>query len=241
MDLTIKRAGLYVFIRFSFDTDKAMGMNMVTIATQKAWESLSEKLTLEHKDFGVKLLALSGNLCTDKKQAAINTLLGRGWWVQAEVLLSSDVLRTVLKTTAKEFSDVHHAKNLIGSHLAGGAAQNMQIANAAAAILIATGQDAAHVVDVSQGTTIVEHSEQGLYVSVTLPTVPVGVVGGGTWLPTQKTARQLIIKDQEQGPTAAQLAAAVSVAALAAEVSGVAALSSHDLAKAHRELGRESR
>jgi hydroxymethylglutaryl-CoA reductase (NADPH) len=233
--------GRFVFLRYRFDTDQAMGMNMTTIATQKAWNAMNEKLKLEDKNFGVTLVSLSGNLCTDKKQATINTLLGRGWWVQAEVLLSDTVLETVLKTTTEKFFKVHHAKNLIGSHLAGGAAQNMQIANAAAAILIATGQDATHVVDVSQGTTIVERSERGLYVSVTLPTVPVGVVGGGTWLLTQKAARTLMMKDQKDGPSSAQLAAAVGVAALAAEVSGIAALSSHDLAKAHQQLGRESR
>lgn len=229
--------GNLVFLRCRYNPDQAMGMNMVSIALDKTWQVLKQRLSKELPECQVEMIALSGNLCTDKKTAAVNRLLGRGWWVQAEIFLPEEVIADVLKTSASAISQVHIAKNVVGSYLAGDAAQNMQIANAVAAFFIATGQDPAHVVDVSQGATSVELREGGLYVAVTLPTVPVGVVGGGTWLPAQKEARQLLLNTGEM-PTAAQLAGAVAVAALAGEVSGIAALANHHLAIAHQTLGR---
>jgi len=52
----------YVFIRFSFDTEDAMGMNMVTIATQKMSELIEKKT-------GATCLAVAGNFDIDKKPA----------------------------------------------------------------------------------------------------------------------------------------------------------------------------
>lgn len=247
--------GNLIFLRCRYAPDQAMGMNMVSIALDRAWQVLKEDVVQQLPESEVEMVALSGNLCTDKKTAAINRLLGRGWWVQAEVFLSDLVIEEVLKTSAVHIERVHRGKNLIGSQLAGDAAQNMHIANAAAALLIATGQDPAHTVDVSQGATSVELQEGGLYIAVTLPTVPIGVVGGGTWLPAQNAARRLLLYSRSEGaltsndgaaersamPTAAQLAGAVGVAALAGEISGLAALASHHLARAHEQLGRGQR
>lgn len=231
--------GPYLFLRCRFDADQAMGMNMVTIATQRAWETLLDRLPAELPAVTVELVALSGNICTDKKTAAVNRLLGRGWWVQAEVTLGEEIIRDVLKTTIPALLEVHQAKNFLGSALAGDAAPNMQIANAAAAVLLATGQDLAHVVDISQGTTTVTTMAGGLYLAVTLPTVPVGVVGGGSWLPDQSAARALIKGEASTQPlTAGELAATVGLAALAGELSGLAALASHQLARAHQQWGR---
>jgi hydroxymethylglutaryl-CoA reductase (NADPH) len=73
---------------------------------------------------------------------------------------------------------------------------------------------------------------------VTLPSLPVGVVGGGSWLSAQSQARQLIgLGDNVQSW---QLAAATGAAVLAGEISGMAALSSNQLACAHQALGRSS-
>lgn len=230
--------GRQVFLRCRYDADQAMGMNMVTLAVQKAWDELGKPLKAVHPECEAELIALSSNVCTDKKQAAINQLLGRGWWAQAEVMIPHQVIPEVLRTTAERIVEAHVAKNLVGSYVAGHAAQNMQIANVAAAVYLATGQDLAHVVDVSQGMTTLEKTDKGLYAAVTLPTVPAGVVGGGSWLPAQTAARQLILGTP---PTAQQLVAVTAVAALAAELSGMAALASHDLARAHSQFGRSQK
>ncbi len=64
-------AGTSVFVRLEFDTKDAMGMNMVTIASAQVADEIA-------KNTGARLIALSGNMCADKKPAAINGILGRG-------------------------------------------------------------------------------------------------------------------------------------------------------------------
>ena len=60
-----------MYVRLEFDTKDAMGMNMVTIASAKVADLIAQGT-------GVRLIALSGNMCTDKKPAAINGIMGRG-------------------------------------------------------------------------------------------------------------------------------------------------------------------
>lgn len=228
--------GRSVYVRFSFFTDQAMGMNMVTIALQKLWEDFLSKYS------GIKMLSLSSNVCTDKKSSFINQLLGRGYGAQAEVFLSEEILKTVLKTDAKTLLRTHQSKNLMGSNLAGSSANNMQFANVAAAFYLATGQDLAHITEASQGTTIIEEADNqktGVYFAVNLPDLPLGSVGGGTNLPSQKELRNLISQKTES-PTTTELAAILATGVLAAEISGLAALSNHSLAKAHQRLARKS-
>ena len=74
-------------------TGDAMGMNMVTIASAKAADLIC-------RETGARLIALSGNWCTDKKPAAVNVVMGRGKTVSAGVLLSQDLISKVLKTDA---------------------------------------------------------------------------------------------------------------------------------------------
>jgi hydroxymethylglutaryl-CoA reductase (NADPH) len=228
VDLQSWVRGPYVFVRCAFETGEAMGMNMVSIAVSTACQQL---LTL-HPD--VKLIALSSNLCNDKKASHINALLGRGRWVQAEGILDKATVESVLHTSIEGLVETHTVKNLYGSALAGSTAQNMHVGNTVAALYLATGQDLAHVTDTSQATTILEKSGDALWASVTLPNVLVGTVGGGTHLSAQTAARNLIKPDI----TANELAAAIGAACLASELSGLAALTTNTLASSHARLGR---
>lgn len=222
--------GRYVYVRFAFDTDQAMGMNMVTIALQEALQEALQR----HPE--IRLLSLSSNVCTDKKDSVINSLYGRGNWVQAEVQIPKKVLQKVLKTTASSMVVVHTQKNLIGSNIAGSFSQNAHVANVLAAMYIATGQDPAHVVDGSKAFLLLEDWHGDLYASLTLPSVMVGVVGGGTTIPQQQQASLLIRNGQPINSQ--QLAMVVGAAALAGELSLVAALAENQLALAHQKLGR---
>ena len=51
-------------------------MNMVTIATEKACSFIESELKKE--GIIIDTVALSGNVCIDKKPAAINLIEGRG-------------------------------------------------------------------------------------------------------------------------------------------------------------------
>lgn len=223
--------GRYVYIRFAFDTDEAMGMNMVTIALQEALREYVQK-----RQDQIRLVSLSSNVCTDKKDSTLNALLGRGYWVQAECFLSPEVVREVFHTDFATLLQVHVQKNLVGSNIAGSSSQNAHVANVLAALFIATGQDPAHVVDGSQAFLSLEEVGGQLYTALTLPSINVGVVGGGTGLAAQKQARLLVRQGQEL--SAKQLAAVAGAAALAGELSLMAALAENKLGYAHQKLGR---
>lgn len=230
-------AGNNVWLRFRFTTGDAMGMNMVTIAVDRASKYIVE-------NFGdAELVALSGNMCTDKKPAFINAILGRGKSVVAEAIIRRDVVESILKTSVDDMVDVNNRKNLLGTSLAGGIGLNAHVANVIAAIFIATGQDVAQVVESSIAYTWMEKTRDGdLYASVTLPSLEVGTVGGGTWLPTQREALSLLGvfgPGNPPGVNAIKFAEIVASAALAGEINLVAALASDQLARAHERLGRK--
>lgn len=226
-DVSVKRVGLYVYIRFSFDTDKAMGMNMATIATHHALHTISQKTHCA-------VIAVAGNYDSDKKPAWINSINGRGYIVQAEgIILRSDV-QTILKTTPEQIYEVWKTKCLIGSALSGSMGFNAHHANIVAAFFAATGQDLAHVVEGSLGMTIVQlQKDRSLYVNVYLPALMLGTVGGGTNLKTQSEARS-ILKTGSPYVLAEVLGAAV----LSGEISLLASLAEGSLASAHKTLGR---
>lgn len=66
---------------------------------------------------------------------------GRGKSVVAEAIVSADIVRRILKTSAKALVDNNVAKNLVGSAVAGALGGfNAHAANIVTAIYIATGQ-----------------------------------------------------------------------------------------------------
>ncbi|OGM21269.1 hydroxymethylglutaryl-CoA reductase (NADPH) [Candidatus Woesebacteria bacterium RIFCSPHIGHO2_01_FULL_38_9b] len=228
-------AGRNVFLRFVFDTQDAMGMNMVTLACDHVIKNYIEKET------NIPCIALSGNLCTDKKASWMNKIEKRGYSVHAEVTIPEKIVKEVLKTNPRDFVDINTRKNLIGSALAGSLGFNAHHANIIAAIFLATGQDMAHVAEASSGITTTELTGHDLYISVSLPDLPVGTIGGGTDLATQKEALSILGVaggGSPPGSNAKKFAEIIAASVLAGEISLLAALGSGDLAKAHRWLGR---
>lgn len=227
-------AGTSVYIRLEFDTKDAMGMNMATIASTAV-------SALVAAETGARLIAVSGNLCTDKKPAAINVVLGRGRTVVAGVRLTEDLCQTVFKTSAAIIAEVNMRKNLVGSARAGALGFNAQAANVIAATFIACGQDPAHVVEGSSCITTVDPVEGGIYVAVTIPALQVGTVGGGTGLSTQRECLSLLGVQgggEPAGSHARKLAEIIAAGVLAGELSLLGALGAGHLARAHQQLGR---
>ncbi len=221
--------GRGIYLRFSFETGDAMGMNMATIASEAACRVIEEAT-------GSVMVSVSGNMCSDKKAAAINMIEGRGKTVIAEALIPSDIVESRLHTTAEAIVETNIRKNLIGSSLSGTLGANAHAANMVAAFYIATGQDPAQVVGGSLTLTNCENIDGNLYISVRMPAVELGTVGGGTSLPCQSEA--LEIMGCKGTGKARKLAEILSVTVLAGELSTLAAQAAGQLGKAHAELGR---
>lgn len=86
-------------------------------------------------------------------------------------------------------------------------------------------------------------SEGGnLYASVSMPSIEVGTVGGGTTLPTQAALLDLLgakgPSESEPGENARRLARSIAAAALAGELSACSALAEGHLVKAHMKHNR---
>ncbi|MDD4126079.1 MAG: hydroxymethylglutaryl-CoA reductase (NADPH) [Methanomicrobium sp.] len=232
--ITCFLTGTNVYVRIEFFTGDAMGMNMVTIASEK----ISEKIVAET---GAVLVALSGNMCADKKPAAINLIMGRGKTVSAGVFLTDDMIKEIFKTDAKTMMEVNNRKNLVGSARAGALGYNAHAANVIAAMFLACGQDPAHVVEGSNTITTVDQMEGGVYVSVTIPSLQVGTVGGGTGLDTQRECLSMLGcagGGETAGANSKKLAEIIASAVLAGELSLIGALGAGHLARAHKQLGR---
>lgn len=163
-----------IYIRFTFTTGGAAGHNMAT----KAAEMLQEWLLNKYSK--LKYVSISGNYCVDKKNSAVNGILGRGKYVVAEVLLPRELCQKELKTTPEKIVELNIKKNLLGSIISGGVrTANAHFANMLLAFYLALGQDAANIVEGSQGFTYAEIRKEGLYFAVTLPNIIIGAVGSG--------------------------------------------------------------
>ncbi len=219
--------GKNVYVRFYYDTHDAMGMNMVTLATDILCQFIK-------KEKNIECLAVAGNYDIDKKPAWLNFISGRGRKGWAEVVIPKQIIAEVLKTTSEEIYQLVIKKCWGGSMMAGSLGFNAHFANIAAAFFAATGQDLAHVVEASQGVTSAEVLENGdLYFSVYLPDIMLGTVGGGTKLKTQTEARSIIGVQKVE-----ELAEVFVAAILAGELSLLASLATNTLACAHKTLGR---
>ncbi len=232
IDYTIDVSGKYLFLTISCDTDEAMGMNMTTLAAQAIADWLAGN------DMGLACVTVAGNVDSDKKPSSRTHKLGRGFEVVAEAELSEEVIETVLKTTADAMVAVADAKLKVGSKVAGAIGANLHAANLVAALYLATGQDAAHVVEGSLSDTTVKKTTGGLMIRVRMPAVLVGVRGGGTTLPAQQTCLKLLTLPDTGLSTKRQLAESIAAGVLAGETSLLAAQAGHALAKAHKTLGR---
>lgn len=230
-----KIVGDLLYIRLGYETGNASGHNMTTFASDKIAEAI---LTLYPT---LKYVSVSGNFCTDKKVSSVNSILGRGKHVIAEILIPKEVVQNSLRTTPEKIVDLNIKKNLIGSIASGGLlSANAHYANMLLAFYLSTGQDAANIVEGSQGITHCEMKNGALYFSVSLPNIIIGSVGHGKdALDATKNLESLHVEDEFGAQKLAQIAAAL---VLCGELSLMAALTNtNELTQSHKRIERKQR
>jgi hydroxymethylglutaryl-CoA reductase (NADPH) len=236
VDLNAQIVGPLLFIRFELLTGDAAGHNMVTLAS----DHLLNWILIQYPT--LRYVTISGNFCCDKKVSAVNGILGRGKNVVAEVTLSRALCQRFLKTTPEKIVTLNIKKNLVGSIVSGGLrTANAHFANMLLAFYLATGQDAANIVEGSQGMVYAEVRNTDLYFSVTLPNVIIGSVGNGKGLDFVQTNLAMLgcLETREPGVNARRLAIMATAAVLCGELSLLAAQTNQgELMRSHIELER---
>lgn len=237
LDMHFQIVGSLLYIRFEYSTGDASGHNMATLSSEKLLNWILERYpTLQY-------VTISGNFCTDKKVSAVNGILGRGKYVVAEVTISEAICKRFLKTTPEKIVQLNIKKNLIGNIIAGGLrSANAHFANMLLGFYLATGQDAANIVEGSQGMVYAEVRGTDLYFSVTLPNVIVGTVGNGKDLDFVQENLRLMgcLEERAPGENAKRLAIIASCAVLCGELSLLAAQTNPgELMRSHIKLERK--
>lgn len=234
--VTPYQTGRLLFLRFGFTTGDAAGQNMVSKATLAACTYLLQAVT------GVEHFYLEANLATDKKPSFVNTLQTRGKRVTAEVTIPKELLLRELQVDPEQL-DRHARIGNIGSFMAGTNNNGLHSVNGLAALFIATGQDVACLAESSAAITTSELLPNGdFYGSITLPSLIVGTVGGGTSLPTQQECLTILgCAGSGKVHKFAEIVAGVVAAgelSLAAAISSLDWVSSHESARQSTSLNR---
>ncbi|MEK6699579.1 MAG: hydroxymethylglutaryl-CoA reductase [Nitrospirota bacterium] len=216
--------GRRVMLDFRYYTGDAMGLNMVSIATAKACVHIMERTDAEH-------YYIASNLSSDKKASFFNMITGYGKEVSVEATFSREIMLKYLGTTPKALHDIWFIA-FLGGQQAGMLGLNCHFANALAAIYIACGQDVAQVVNASIGTILCELTPEGdLSMSLKIPNIVVGTVGGGTMTGSAKECLEML--GCSGSGKAKKFAEIIGATLIAGEISLMAAITSGNFIAAH--------
>ena len=220
-----------VFLGCRYTTGDASGQNMVTIATEALCRYIESHCPIRPKHWFIEV-----NFSGDKKSTYLGLITGRGRKVTASVVIPRALIEKHLHVGIDTILECARMGS-VGALLSGQIGAHGHYANALAAFYIATGQDAACVSESTAGFTRIEPRGEDLYVSVTLPNLLVGSVGGGTGLPSQSANLRLL---GLQGPgKAAALAEVAAALCLCGEMSIIGAIAAGHFARAHKKLARQ--
>jgi len=221
-------AGRRLVLCLTFTTGDAIGINMAARATDACARRLAERTAPE-------AYYVHGE-DVEKRANARALHEGRGRSVACDALIPAKLLEQHLRVTAAQLVAIHRTYEVGFARLA---TQNhlVQSANGLAAVFLACGQDVAYVTESATGLLDMDLRSSGdLYVSVQLPSMLVGTVGGGTG---QGTAAECLDVLGVRGNGGANLFAEILAATvLAGDLSLLASFCTHEFVAAHERLGR---
>lgn len=226
--------GSVVHVRFSYSTGDASGQNMTTFCTSFLVNWLLQKWESEGHD--VPFVAIEGNLSSDKKASVVNVIEGRGRRVSVEAVVDAPTLRRILKVTDVDAFIRHFQQSKSARIYSGMIGFNINVANVVSALFLATGQDFASVHECSVGELHLEKRGDGVYISLLMPNLIVGTVGGGCNLPSARD--NLSMLGCQGAGSADRLAAIIASFALALEISTMSAVEGSQFVTAHQKHGR---
>lgn len=226
--------GKIAHLKFIFTTSDAAGQNMTTACTWQACLHIEKAIAAEGK-IEILNFVIDGNGASDKKVSFYSMQNGRGIHVVSEAVITHEALTKTLRTTADDmFRAFNHSMAI--SRMDGMIGYNINVANTIAGIFAATGQDLACIHESSVAILQMEPCDEGLYVSLSLPSLVIGTVGGGTHLPIP--AQNLELMGCKGAGGAFRLAQLIAGFALSLELSTHAAIVSGQFVRAHQKLGR---
>lgn len=232
LDLKTCLNGKDVYLLFEYETGDASGQNMVTLATDAICRELVATAPTPPQHWYIE-----GNMSGDKKATMLSFLSARGKDVVAEAVLPARLVQRYLHAAPQDLVRYWEI-SVLGGLQSGSIGVQGHFANALAALFIACGQDVACVSEAAVGVTRMDLTAGGdLYVSVKLPNLIVGTVGGGTYLPTARECLEML--GCAGAGQARKFAEICAVTALAGEVSIIGALAAGDFASAHARYGRK--
>jgi hydroxymethylglutaryl-CoA reductase (NADPH) len=221
--------GREVIVNFCYFTGDAHGMNMIVKATDHACRWI-----MDHCD-ALHYYVFSG-FSSEKRASGSLLAGGKGKKVTAGALLPKHIVKSYLHVTPEDLLEMRQ-HTMLGHLQSNAIGYNGQFANGLAAIFIACGQDVANIVNSAVGITNFELDHNGdLYASVTLPSLTVATVGGGTALGTSRECLEIL--GCAGSGKAGKFAEIISAALLAGELSMGAAIASGEFVAAHETYGR---
>jgi hydroxymethylglutaryl-CoA reductase (NADPH) len=224
-----RASGRSVIVNFYYHTADAQGMNMIVKATERASQwILSAGLAPRFKVFS--------GLSSEKRASGFLLAGGKGKTVVAGARVPAATLESYMRVTPRLVADVWH-DSVIGHLQANAIGFNAHYANGLTALFIACGQDVANVANAAVGITDYEVTPEGdLHASVTLPSLTVATVGGGTGIGTSRECLAMLgCAGAGHAPKLAEIFAAT---VLAGELSMAAAIGSGEFVSAHETYGR---
>ncbi len=226
IDIKISCCGNLVYLIFEYTTGDAAGQNIVTVATENVCRHIVANSPVKPQQW-----YLEGNLSGDKKASMLSFMGARGKKVIASAVVPATLVKRYLHTTPEAMSEYCRVSAL-GGVQSGSIGVHGHYANALAGLFIACGQDVACVSEAAVGITqMTVNSDGDLAVSVTLPNLTVGTLGGGTHLPVaQACLKMLNCAGSGKARAFAEICAATI---LAGEISIIAALAAGQFAAAH--------
>jgi hydroxymethylglutaryl-CoA reductase (NADPH) len=221
--------GREVMVHFCYYTADAHGMNMIVKATEQACRWI-----MRHSR--ARRYYIFSGLSSEKHASGVLFAGGKGKRMTAGAQVPAALVKAYLHTTPAQLIDLWH-HTMLGHVQANAVGYNAHYANGLTALFIACGQDVANVVNAATGMTNFEMTSGGdLYASVSLPSLTVATVGGGTGLGTSRECLGML--GCAGSGHAAKFAEIVAATLLAGEISMGAAIASGEFVEAHETYGR---